>query len=132
VERRGSDVAEHDADAAKRQRPETRRDGNVWRFLGCGTDSHAEGKTLSANLIRAATCQDHDSSTGNFARAHDVSAGQYLAKRILVSKYHNPQGFRSGGSGGASFISVIVTRRFAASEGSSGNRGWLSALPDTA
>src|SRR6185437_804662 len=41
-------------------------------------------------------------------------------------------GLRSGGIGGSSRISVIVTRRFDDSEGSSGNSGWVSALPVTA
>ena len=40
-------------------------------------------------------------------------------------------GFKSGGSGGLSRIRVIVTRRLAESEGSSGNSGWVSALPTT-
>ena len=35
------------------------------------------------------------------------------------------------GIGGASFISVIVTRRLDAIYGSSGNSGWVSALPAT-
>src|SRR5215216_7066709 len=41
-------------------------------------------------------------------------------------------GFRFGGSGGFSRINVMVTRRFAGNVGSSGNNGWLSALPPTA
>jgi len=41
-------------------------------------------------------------------------------------------GFKSGGSGGSSRIRVMVTRRFADNEGSSGNSGWVSALPETA
>ncbi len=41
------------------------------------------------------------------------------------------QGFSPGGSGGGSRIKVMVTRRLAASVGSSGNSGWLSARPDT-
>src|SRR5689334_22540969 len=40
-------------------------------------------------------------------------------------------GFRSGGSGGSSRIKVMVTRRLAGSVGSSGNSGWVSALPET-
>jgi hypothetical protein len=38
-------------------------------------------------------------------------------------------GLKPTGSGGASRISVMVTRRLAAICGSSGNSGWLSALP---
>src|SRR5580704_2715115 len=41
-------------------------------------------------------------------------------------------GLSPGGSGGSSRISVMVTRRLADSEGSSGNSGWLSAFPETA
>src|ERR1700735_1211185 len=41
------------------------------------------------------------------------------------------QGFRSGGTGGASRIKVMVTRRLAAIKGSSGNNGSVSALPAT-
>src|SRR5689334_18654912 len=40
-------------------------------------------------------------------------------------------GFKSGGSGGLSRIRVMVTRRLAESEGSSGNSGWVSAFPTT-
>ncbi len=39
---------------------------------------------------------------------------------------------RRRGSAGLSRISVMVTRRLAAIDGSSGNSGWLSALPVTA
>ena len=41
------------------------------------------------------------------------------------------QGFRLAGRAGASRIKVIVTRRLAATEGSSGNNGWVSARPAT-
>src|SRR6058998_2240080 len=58
------------------------------------------------------------------------------AKRIEMARryYGNPTdyGFRFGGSGGFSRINVMVTRRFAGNVGSSGNNGWLSALPPTA
>ena len=37
----------------------------------------------------------------------------------------------SGGTGGASRINVMVTRRLVAIEGSSGNSGWVSAFPTT-
>ena len=47
---------------------------------------------------------------------------------VILTRY----GFRLGGNGGSSRISVIVTLRLAASEGSSGNNGNVSALPDTA
>ena len=36
-----------------------------------------------------------------------------------------------GGSGDASCTKVIVTRRLAATNGSSGNSGWVSARPAT-
>src|SRR6187402_884187 len=48
---------------------------------------------------------------------------------MVVAPYY---GFRLGGSGGFSRINVMVTRRFAGNVGSSGNKGWLSALPPTA
>jgi len=41
-------------------------------------------------------------------------------------------GFRLGGNGGSSRIKVIVTLRLLQSDGSSGNSGKVSALPDTA
>ena len=41
-------------------------------------------------------------------------------------------GLKPVGSGGASRISVMVTRRLAAICGSSGNSGWLSAFPEIA
>jgi hypothetical protein len=65
-----------------------------------------------------------------------MRCGAY-AKQI-PSKWHDGvivparYGFRFGGSGGFSRINVMVTRRFAGSVGSSGNSGWLSALPETA
>ena len=40
-------------------------------------------------------------------------------------------GCKSGGTGGASRIRVMVTRRFAAIDGSSGKMGSVSALPAT-
>jgi hypothetical protein len=48
---------------------------------------------------------------------------------MVVPTYY---GFRFGGNGGFSRINVMVTRRFAGNVGSSGNKGWLSALPPTA
>src|SRR4249920_2384067 len=41
------------------------------------------------------------------------------------------QGLKFSGRGGSSFINVIVTRRFGDMEGSSGNKGSVSALPAT-
>src|SRR5262249_59302308 len=40
-------------------------------------------------------------------------------------------GLMSGGTGGASRIKVMVTRRLVAIEGSSGNSGWVSAFSTT-
>src|SRR4051812_219047 len=60
---------------------------------------------------------------------HVISGGKMVASEAYGLKAY---GFRSGGSGGASRINVMVTRRLAGSVGSSGNSGWLSALPATA
>src|SRR4051812_42756110 len=48
-----------------------------------------------------------------------------------VGWYVTAYGLSPGGSGGSSRIKVIVTRRFAAKVGSSGNNGCVSAFPDT-
>src|SRR5947207_10500346 len=47
---------------------------------------------------------------------------------------HSPfalQGAKPGGNGGSPRISMMVMRRFAPIDGSSGNNGWVSALPAT-
>src|SRR5215813_1480735 len=67
------------------------------------------------------------------ARAGAVTPGPLLIGTLHRARYNSSAyGFKLGGSGGSSRISVIVTRRLAAREGSSGNSGWVSALPDTA
>src|SRR4051812_21030509 len=51
----------------------------------------------------------------------------FVAEKITQLNH----GFRLTGIGGASRISVIVTRRLAATKGSSGNSGCVSARPAT-
>src|SRR6187399_3639816 len=75
-------------------------------------------------------CQPSQPST---ARHAEPAGKAPLIPKDKVSWYGNRDyGFRPGGNGGSSRISVMVTRRLADNVGSSGNSGWLSALPETA
>jgi len=74
-------------------------------------------------------------AVGSLSQRHALKKELTLPEALIEPGWKcpvEPQGFKLGGSGGSSRISVIVTRRLAASDGSSGNSGWLSALPDTA
>src|SRR5215207_1445883 len=66
----------------------------------------------------------------------DDVAGTLWSRRGKHGRSHAAANSRrlrreAGRQGGLSRISVMVIRRFAAMNGSSGNNGWVSALPAT-
>src|SRR5262249_28535220 len=129
VERAGADVAIDDAETAQRQRPKAdafgrsvrggrgrccrsfRRDVHHLTFLIGRESSYRSRKRPYSTRAHAATrrrpCEDYVDIRGRAARRR--------AKR----RGGPGQGLKSGGSGGSPRISVMVTRRFAAMNGSS-------------
>ena len=95
------------------------------------------GNALRVDLIRGGYQRFLKArQRATIAASDDAGCSREATPPAAVIQWYNSSamayGFRSGGSAGSSRISVMVTRRFAASEGSSGNSGWVSALPEKA
>ena len=127
VERARADVAIDHADAAERQRPETRAGMRSRRRPGRpgGWASPAMSVMESEAWLSL-----HRNIKG---RVYTPPRRKQQRQPSNVAAENNPgdQGFRLTGIGGASRISVMVTRRLAATKGSSGNSGCVSARPAT-